>query len=170
MNSSNQKMTAITHHHQLMNLVIKSVSIPRELKSLLIAISSFYNLKNDNAFPTRKLLSERTGYSVNYITHLIAKAVKQGYLKVQCQFRQVEGEKSPRQTANIYQIVLSSIGGFYCRTKTLQKSTNRKKKNIALKSQEHVRQRTTFVELMLGKNPNNEVNSFAPLEGFLQIE
>ncbi|EDP57985.1 hypothetical protein [Vibrio sp. AND4] len=168
--TTSNTLTLITHHHQLTDLILKSADIPREIKSLLIGISSFYNLRNDNAFPTRKLLSERTGYSANYITHLIAKAVKHGYLKVTPQFRQVEGEKGPRQTSNIYNIVLSKLGGFYSKTKAAMNIACRKRNKEKSIHQEKVQSRIDFVDSTLKQANPSQTNKSLTFKDYDQVE
>ncbi|MEZ9998967.1 hypothetical protein AB4428_11750 [Vibrio lentus] len=156
MTSSNQALTDITHHNQLADHIIKSVTIPRQLKTVLVAIATFYNLVNDNAFPTRKELAKRTGYSINYITYLIAYACREGFLVSTPRFIKGERDSAPRQSSNNYRIILSAIGARFSKVKAmLNKNLRQKKKEDEM--QELLRnERVDHANQLLGEAPVSE--------------
>nr|AKN37752.1 hypothetical protein [Vibrio tasmaniensis] len=127
MTTSNQALKPLEHHNQLTDAVACDENIPADEKALLIAISTFYNLSNQCAFPSRKQISARMGRCVNYVTELISKAKKSGRLISTAQFVQVDGESAPRQIANKYEFVLEKFGLFYSKAKAMLNRNIRKK-------------------------------------------
>lgn len=114
---SESNLTLLEHHHQLINAVAMNESIPRQVKALLVGIATFFNVKNQCAFPSRRQISDRTGYCMNHVTDLIKEATQRGLIKSTPQYMKVEGEAAPRQIANKYEFVLSKFGLFYSELK-----------------------------------------------------
>lgn len=133
---ANSDLILLEHHHQLVNAIAKTEGVPKQVKLLLVGIATFFNVKNQCAFPKRRQIAKVTGYCPNHITSLIRQAVELGYLKSESQFTQVEGEVSPRQTANRYEFVLEKFGLFYSKTKAMLNRNLRKKKKEKQKQEE----------------------------------
>lgn len=128
---SESNLTLLEHHHQLINAVAMNESIPRQVKALLVGIATFFNVKNQCAFPSRRQISDRTGYCINHVTDLIKEATQRGLIKSTPQYMQVEGEAAPRQIANKYEFVLSKFGLFYSalKVKIAKEKRNKSKKH-----------------------------------------
>ena len=151
MTSSNQTLKFLEHHNQLTDAVACDESIPADEKSLLIAISTFYNLSNQCAFPSRKQIAARMGRCVNYVTELISKAKKSGRLISTAQFVQVEGESAPRQIANKYEFVLEKFGLFYSKAKAMLNRNLRKKEKEKQVRQAAANSRVAHVDRTLNE-------------------
>ncbi|HEQ3434848.1 TPA: hypothetical protein VGS73_003576 [Vibrio cholerae] len=124
MEASNLKL--LEHHLQLVEAILSSEHIPKELRYFLSQLGSFFNLDRQCAFPTRRRLSERSGYSKSYISELVRRCKEAGYITVSPQYYKSEGDKAARQIANLYQFNLEKFG-FYCN------KIEREVKNLARK-------------------------------------
>ena len=147
--SNPSSLKFLEHHHQLTDAVACNESLPRHVRTLLVGISTFFNLSNQCAFPNRKQISERTGYCVNHITDLIKEAVKLGVLKSTAQFIQIEGESAPRQIANKYEFALEKFGLFYNKTKALLNRNLRKKNKKNEQNQQAATSRSEYVNQLI---------------------
>ena len=149
MTTSDQPLKFLEHHNQLTNAVACDESIPADEKSLLIAISTFYNLSNQCAFPSRKQIAARMGRCVNYVTELISKAKKSGRLISTAQFILIEGESAPRQIANKYEFVLEKFGLFYSKAKAMLNRNLRKKNKENKATQQAASSRVDHINQLL---------------------
>ncbi|BCL74199.1 hypothetical protein VIBNIFTn2_1110010 [Vibrio nigripulchritudo FTn2] len=122
------ELQLLEHHNQLVSAIAESEDLPRQVRNLLVGIATFFNLNKQCSFPTRKQISERTGYCVNHVTSLISIANKIGVLKSVAQFRHNEGEAAPRQIANLYTFNLERFGLYYSALKVKQNRLKRNKK------------------------------------------
>lgn len=129
MQSSDFKL--LEHHNQLVEAIIVNENLPRSLKTLLSAIASFFNVNKQCAFPSRRQIALRTGYSRNHITGLIQQAVTHGFITSTAQFMLVEGENARRQISNKYEFTLSIFGLYFSKAKALSSrfQRNKSKKN-----------------------------------------
>ena len=111
MEASNLKL--LEHHLQLVEAILISEHIPKELRYFLSQLGSFFNLDRQCAFPTRRRLSERSGYSKSYISELVRRCKEHGFISVTPQYHKSETDSAPRQIANLYRFNLDKFG-FYC--------------------------------------------------------
>ncbi|WP_412497229.1 hypothetical protein [Vibrio fluvialis] len=111
MEASNLKL--LEHHLQLVEAILSSEHIPKELRYFLSQLGSFFNLDKQCAFPTRRRLSERSGYSKSYISELIRRCRDLELITVTPQYHAAHGDSAPRQIANLYRFNLEKFG-FYC--------------------------------------------------------
>ncbi|MFA0077988.1 helix-turn-helix domain-containing protein [Vibrio artabrorum] len=157
MTTSNQTLKFLEHHNQLTDAVACDESIPADEKALLIAISTFYNLSNQCAFPSRKQIAARMGRCVNYVTELISKAKKFGRLISTAQFIQVEGESAPRQIANRYEFVLEKLGLCYSKAKAMLNRNLRKKSKKNKATQQTASSRVEHINQMLDEAQTSDI-------------
>lgn len=127
----NTDLTLLTHHHQLVNAVAMRSDIPRQVRNLLVGIATFFNVGNQSAYPSRRQIAERTGYCMNHVTDLIKQASDLNLIESKAQFKQVDGEVSPRQIANEYTFNLKAFGLFYSKAKALIAQSKRKRNKPA---------------------------------------
>ncbi|MFA0057697.1 hypothetical protein [Vibrio echinoideorum] len=157
MTTSNQALKFLEHHNQLTDAVACDESIPADIKALLIAISTFFNTQKQCAFPSRKKIAARMGRCVNYVTELIAKAKKAGYLKSTAQFILIKGESAPRQIANKYEFILEKLGLYYKKAKALLNRNLRKKNKKKEATQQAATSRVDHINQMLDEaHPANQ--------------
>ncbi|WP_299695493.1 hypothetical protein [uncultured Vibrio sp.] len=157
MTASNQSLKFLEHHNQLTNAVACDESIPADEKSLLIAISTFYNLSNQCAFPSRKQIAARMGRCVNYVTELISKAKESGRLISTAQFVLIEGESAPRQIANKYEFVLEKFGLFYSKAKAMLNRNLRKKSKENKTTQQAASSRVDQINQLLDEAQTSDI-------------
>lgn len=129
MNSSD--LVLLEHHHQLVNAIAISEDpkLTRPIRTLLIGIATFFNVEKQYANPSRKSISKRTdNYCPNHITALIKQAKEAGFIKVKSQFKEYQGDSSPRQIANIYEFVLEKFNLYYSKFAVTRKKEKRQEK------------------------------------------
>lgn len=125
---NNADLVLLQHHNQLVNAIASTESISRGVRTLLVAVATFFNMNEQCAYPNRQQLSKRTGYHPNHITVLIKEAVELGFLTSTAQFFLVDGESAPRQVSNKYEFALETFGLFFNKAKLLLNRNLRKKK------------------------------------------
>ncbi|WP_299143960.1 hypothetical protein [uncultured Vibrio sp.] len=157
MTTSNSPLKYLEHHNQLTDAVACDESIPADEKSLLIAISTFFNLANQCAFPSRKQIAARMGRNINYVTELISKAKKSGRLISTAQFIQIEGESAPRQIANKYEFVLEKLGLFYSKAKAMLNRNLRKKSKKNKATQQAASSRVDHINQILDEAHTTDI-------------
>ncbi|MFA0080247.1 hypothetical protein AB4427_19280 [Vibrio artabrorum] len=157
MTTSNQALKFLEHHNQLTDAIACDENIPADIKALLVAISTFYNLSNQCAFPNRKQIAARMGRCVNYVTELISKAKKSGRLISTAQFILIEGESAPRQIANKYEFVLEMFGLCYSKAKTMLNRNLRKKSKKNKATQQAASSRVEHINQMLDEAQTSDI-------------
>ena len=151
MTIAKKELTLLEHHNQLTDAIARDESIPADIKSLLISISTFFNTQKQCAFPSRKQIAARMGRCVNYVTELIAKSKKAGYLISTAQFIKTEIDSAPRQTVNKYEFALEMFGLYYRKAKALLNRNLRKKDKKKEASQQATNDRVDHVNQLLEK-------------------
>lgn len=104
MKNNHRSLPFITHHNPLTHAIINSPEIPLNQKKLLSAIASHDNVLRDGVSISVWMLAETIGYTPGYVSQLISRAKKSGYLKSTRQFLQIHGTLYP--SCNIYHLTL----------------------------------------------------------------
>ncbi|MFA0175384.1 hypothetical protein AB4472_09495 [Vibrio lentus] len=163
MTTSNQTLKFLEHHNQLTDAVACNVGLSRGVRTLMVGISTFYNLNKQCAFPSRKQIAERTGFCVNHITDLIKEAVELGALKSTAQFVQYEDEKAPRQTTNKYEFNLAFFGLCYSKAKSMLNRNLSKKRKENKATQQAASSRVEHINQMIDEAyPTNQSDDDTP--------
>ena len=163
MTTKKHTLTLLQHHHELTNAIACDRQLPRQIKTLLVGISTFFNLSNQCAFPSRAQISKRTGYCTNHITTLIKQAVEMGVLVSTPQYVLVPGETAPRQISNKYEFVLESFGLFFSKAKALLNRNLRQKSTNQATNEREAKKRIDHIDTILNDD-SDSLNTITTLK------
>lgn len=165
---SNKGLTLLVHHSQLIAAIKELKDVDLGVLWFMMTLAQSYNVKNGCAFPSRKVLSKNSGYSEAYISYLASMAEKFGFINRIFRFKQVKGEKAPRQISNKYTFNLEKFGLFFSKVKSMITKEKKPKKESKNKKPEwqakrEAQERHVAAQRIRTEQANQEAESFEPV-------